>query len=465
MKYLSTRGNAPLLSFSDVALSGTARDGGLYVPESFPQFSRSDLKAMARLSYPALAFEILKPYVAGSIPDADLKTLLDDTYGAFHHPAVAPLQQVDTNIFLLELFHGETLAFKDYALQFLGRLFDYLLAKSRRHITVIGATSGDTGSAAIAACAGKSTMDIFVLHPQGRTSAVQRRQMTTVTAANVHNIAVEGSFDDCQDIVKALFADAKLVDELHLTAVNSINWARILAQVVYYFYAALRLGAPERAVSFVIPTGNFGNIYAGYVARQMGLPIQRLVAATNRNDILARFFESGAMEIRPVEPSLSPSMDIQISSNFERLLFEVYKRDGARTGSVLKSFRTDGSFAIGKAELTELQQLFRSVRVDDAATLSSIRDTYQHSGVLVDPHTAVGLAAARQLEGDTPIMSFACAHPAKFPDSVRDATGVTPPVPARLQAALDGTERFVVLENSVSKVRNHIRSQLQQAAA
>ncbi|MFN7227321.1 MAG: threonine synthase [Holosporales bacterium] len=459
MKYISTRGNAPSLGFSDVVLSGTARDGGLYVPERFIQFSRSDLRSMARLSYTQLAFTLLQPYVGNALSEEDLRDILIDSYGDFDHAAIAPMVQLEDNLFALELFHGPTLAFKDYALQFLGRLFDTLLSRSRRHITVIGATSGDTGSAAIAACRDKKTMDIFILHPEGRTSAIQRRQMTTVNAPNVHNIAVKGTFDDCQDIVKGLFADTALTEEMHLTAINSINWARILAQVVYYFYAALRLGAPERPVAFTVPTGNFGNVYAGWVARQMGLPIIRLNVATNHNDILTRFFNSGEMTINPVRPSASPSMDIQISSNFERLLFEIYGRDGGRVATVMKSFRNDGTFALSEADMKDLRQIFTAHRIDDTVTLTTIRDTWQRSGYLLDPHTAVGIAAAQHNKVEAVQIALACAHPAKFPDVVLKATGVTPAIPARLQSVLTDTEHFETQDNSLSKIRQRIRGQ------
>ncbi len=459
MKYISTRGNAPSLGFSDVVLSGTARDGGLYVPERFIQFSRSDLRSMARLSYTQLAFTLLQPYVGNALSEEDLRDILIDSYGDFDHAAIAPMVQLEDNLFALELFHGPTLAFKDYALQFLGRLFDTLLSRSRRHITVIGATSGDTGSAAIAACRDKKTMDIFILHPEGRTSAIQRRQMTTVNAPNVHNIAVKGTFDDCQDIVKGLFADTALTEEMHLTAINSINWARILAQVVYYFYAALRLGAPERPVAFTVPTGNFGNVYAGWVARQMGLPIIRLNVATNHNDILTRFFNSGEMTINSVRPSASPSMDIQISSNFERLLFEIYGRDGGRVATVMKSFRNDGTFALSEADMKDLRQIFTAHRIDDTVTLTTIRDTWQRSGYLLDPHTAVGIAAAQHNKVEAVQIALACAHPAKFPDVVLKATGITPAIPARLQSVLTDTEHFETQDNSLSKIRQRIRGQ------
>ena len=328
MRYVSTRGDAPVLGFDEVLLTGLARDGGLYMPEAWPRLGQAELKALAGRPYAEVATAVLKPFVGGAIADDDLRAMAEDTYRGFGHPAAAPLKQLDANLFLMELFHGPTLAFKDYALQLVGRLFDHVLKARRQRVTIVGATSGDTGSAAIEACRDRDAIDIFILHPKGRISEVQRRQMTTVDARNVHNIALEGTFDDCQDLVKAMFNDTAFRDELQLSAVNSINWARIAAQVVYYVTAALALGAPARKVTFAVPTGNFGNVFAGYAALQMGLPVERFIIGSNRNDILARLIATGEMAMAPVEPSLSPSMDIQVSSNFERLLFELYGRNG-----------------------------------------------------------------------------------------------------------------------------------------
>ncbi len=341
MQYVSTRGQAPALDFAGVLLAGLAEDGGLYVPETWPLFAAADWRALRGLRYPALAARIMRPFVGDAIEFATLEAICHDAYAGFGHPAVVPLIQLDTNLFVQELFHGPTLAFKDLALQLLGRLFDHILTARDQRVTIVGATSGDTGSAAIEACAGRARIDIAILHPAGRTSEVQRRQMTTVRQDNVANIAIQGTFDDCQDLVKAMFADAPFRAEMNLSAVNSINWARIAAQIPYYVAAAVALGAPDREVAFAVPTGNFGNILAGWSARRMGLPVARLVAGSNRNDILARFLDANDMSVRPVEPSLSPSMDIQVSSNFERLLFELLDRDGSATAAAMRGFPRD----------------------------------------------------------------------------------------------------------------------------
>jgi threonine synthase len=459
MKYISTRGRAPALDFSDVVLTGLASDGGLYVPESWPQLSATEMRALATLDYPRLAAALMAPYAAGALTEAELHRLATRAYAGFRHAAIAPLVQIGRDHWLMELFHGPTLAFKDYALQFLGYLFDHLLAARGEIVTVIGATSGDTGSAAIEACRDKPTMRVFIFHPHNRVSEVQRRQMTTVSSENVHNIALEGTFDDCQDMVKALFADTGLRNRLRLTAVNSINWARILAQVVYYFWAALRLGAPDRSVSFAVPTGNFGNVFAAYVARQMGLPIAKLVIGTNRNDILTRFFETGSMQMGAVEPSLSPSMDIQVSSNFERLLFDLWNRDGAKVAAAMQDFRTMERFVVTAAELATLNQLFQACRLSDAVTLQVIDDTNRTTGMTVDPHSAIGVGSGAQFLDAVPMVSLACAHPAKFPDAVRKATGMTPPLPPFLGGLLTRPERMKVMPNDFQRVRTFIAAQ------
>ncbi|HET7881840.1 MAG TPA: threonine synthase, partial [Acetobacteraceae bacterium] len=342
MRYISTRGTAPVRDFAGVLLAGLADDGGLYVPESWPHFSPADWRAMRGLPYHALAARVIQPFVGEAIPSATLAAMCRDAYAGFGHPAVAPLAQLETGLFAQELFHGPTLSFKDMALQLLGRMFDHVLGAHDARVTIVGATSGDTGSAAIEACAGRDRVDIAFLHPHERVSAVQRRQMTTVAAPNVANIAIEGTFDDCQDLVKAMFADAPFRQELRLSAMNSINWARIAAQVPYYVASALALGAPDREVAFAVPTGNFGNVLAAWVARRMGLPVARLIVGSNRNDILARFLEANDMTIATVAPTLSPSMDIQVSSNFERLLFELLDRDPAATAAAMAGFRADG---------------------------------------------------------------------------------------------------------------------------
>jgi threonine synthase len=387
--------------------------------------------------------------------------MIEETYsiGVFDHRAVAPLIQAGPNAWIMELFRGPTLSFKDYALQLLGRLFDYVLEKRGERMTIVGATSGDTGSAAIEACRNCRNIDIFILHPHNRTSDVQRRQMTTVDTDNVHNIALSGTFDDCQAIVKELFSDTALRDRLNLSAVNSINWARIMAQTVYYVTASLALGGPDRRVSFTVPTGNFGNVYAAWVAAQMGLPVGRLVRGTNRNDILTRFFETGRMETGTVEPSLSPSMDIQVSSNFERYLCALTGRDHAGLTAMMEQFRNEKRFAVAPNLLTKAQETFTAARCNDEQTLETIARTYAGTGVLIDPHTAVAMhCAAKTMEADpsVPMVVLACAHPAKFPEAVKKATGRTPPVPERLAAVMDKKERFTVLENDTSKIKDFV---------
>lgn len=386
MRYISTRGEAPTLEFDEVLLAGLATDGGLYVPETWPGFSADEIRAMRGLSYPDLAVRVMLPFLGGRIAEKEFAGLVRDAYGAFDHAAVLPLKQLDDGLWLMELFHGPTLAFKDVALQLLGRLFDHVLARRGERVTIVGATSGDTGSAAIEACRDRDAIDIFILHPHGRVSDVQRRQMTTVTSANVHNIAIEGSFDDCQDMVKAMFGTAEFRREMRLGAVNSINWARIMAQIVYYFRAAIALGAPDRPVAFAVPTGNFGNVYAAYAAREMGLPITQLVIGSNRNDILTRFMETGVMEARGVEPSLSPSMDIQVSSNFERLLFDACGREGAAVARTVAEFRETGRMTVPQGGMKAIEALFDGHRLDDDQTLAAIDAEYRASGELLDPH-------------------------------------------------------------------------------
>ncbi len=454
MKYISTRGNAPILDFDDVVLTGLARDGGLYVPEYIPTLTPAQLDAMATQSYEDIAFTVMRPFIGGRLDDAALRALIAKTYGTFDHAAIAPLVQLDQHLWLLELFHGPTLAFKDYALQFLGHLFDAILAKRGQRICVVGATSGDTGSAALAACANKSAVDIVILHPHGRVSDVQRRQMTSIIAPNVHNIAIKGTFDDGQDIVKALFNDLPFRDRVGLAAINSINWARVLAQVVYYVVAAVRLGAPHRPVSFAVPTGNFGNVYAAYVARQMGVPMTTLAIGTNKNDILHRFFTTGTMKIDQVDPSLSPSMDIQVSSNVERYLFDLKRRDGKNVAATMAMFRQAGEFSLSADEHARAQATFTSARLDDESTLQVMRDTYARSGYTLDPHTAIGVGAAHDVQGT--VIALACAHPAKFPDAVQKALGEFPAMPTRLKPVMEAEERYTVMENSVEAVKEYV---------
>ncbi len=467
MRYLSTRGKAPLLSFDEVLLTGLARDGGLYLPESWPSFSPQEIRALAGKPYAEVAFAVIRPFVGDSIAEADLRRILEETYDGFGHRAVAPLKQLDHRTWLMELFHGPTLAFKDYALQLVGRLFDHVLSQRGERVTVIGATSGDTGSAAIEACRDRDQVDIFMLHPKGRTSEVQRRQMTTILSPNVHNIALEGTFDDCQDQVKAMFNDMAFRDAMNLSAVNSINWARIMAQIVYYFVAAVALGAPDRAVAFSVPTGNFGNIYAAYAAGRMGLPVSQLIVGSNRNDILTRFFTSGAMEMAAVSPTLSPSMDIQVSSNFERLLFDLLDRDGDKVSETLSAFRETGRFAVTEKQLQRLRRLFDCHRLDDEETLAEIAARYAASGELLDPHSAIGTAAAGAVTRDdvSVVVALACAHPAKFPDAVEKASGKRPELPARLADLYEREERCTVLPNDLSTLQDFIRGRRPPADA
>lgn len=459
MKYVSTRGDAPELAFDDVLLAGLARDGGLYVPDVWPQFTAEEFEAMAGLSYAEIAFRVIRPFVGGTIEDGDLERMINETYAGFGHSAVAPLKQLGSNDWLLELFHGPTLAFKDYALQLVGRLFDHVLAARGERVTIVGATSGDTGSAAIESCRDRENVDIFILFPEGRVSPVQQRQMTTVHAANVHAIAINGTFDDCQDQVKAMFNDAQFRDAQNLSAVNSINWARVLGQIVYYVTAAVRLGAPGRPISFAVPTGNFGNVLAGWAAWKCGLPVDRLVIGTNSNDILFRFFESGEMKMAGVSPTLSPSMDIQVSSNFERLLFEMLGNDGAAVRDWLDDFRKTGTMSISDARLADARKMFDAARLDDEGTKRVIREVYEQTGELLDPHSAIGVAAGRARRGDSavPMVSLATAHPAKFPDAVEAATGIRPGLPPHLADLLEREERMTVLPNDLATLQQFVR--------
>jgi len=459
------------LSFEQALLAGLASDGGLYVPDQWPTLTPDDLRALRGLPYAEIATRVMLPFLGGALSEDEFRALASEAYAGFDHRAVTPLVQLDQGLWLLELFHGPTLAFKDVALQLLGRLFDHVLARSGRRITVIGATSGDTGSAAIEACRDRASLDIFMLHPHGRTSEVQRRQMTSVLSPNVFNLAIDGTFDDCQDLVKAMFADVAFRDQLALSAVNSINWARIMAQIVYYVSSAVALGAPERELAFAVPTGNFGNIYAAYGARAMGLPIRRLIVGSNRNDILTRFFETGVMLPAGVERTLSPSMDIQISSNFERLLFDLERRNGAALNERMASFRREGRFTVSAEQLAQARALFSAYRADDQVTEATIRAVWQESGHAIDPHTAVGVAAvaaarrAGELPDGVPVVSLACAHPAKFPEAVAAATGVRPALPARLADLLQRPERMTVLPADLSAVQDFIRQHARLAAA
>jgi len=459
MRYVSTRGIAPAKDFAGVLLAGLAEDGGLYVPETWPTLSPETQKKLTTQTYPAIAAHILSLFAGDAIAPKTLHTLAEDAYDTFRHPAIVPLVQLETHLWSLELFHGPTLAFKDLALQLVGRLFDHVLAERGQRITIVGATSGDTGSAAIEACRGRDRVDIVILHPHGRTSEVQRRQMTTVDASNVKNISIDGNFDDCQNLVKAMFADADFRQNINLSAVNSINWARIAGQIPYYVVSALALGAPGREVAFSVPTGNFGNVLAAWAARRMGVPIARLTVASNRNDILTRFLADNDMSVRPVEPSLSPSMDIGVSSNFERLLFELLGRNTAATAAAMAGFKATGRMEVPHAAWVEAKTLFHGFSLDDGATSAEIRRLFASTGYLADPHTAIGIAAARAtaLPGITTIAA-ATAHPAKFPDAIRQAVGITPPLPPHLADLYDRPETYSTAPNDLGTVQAAIRA-------
>jgi len=459
VKYISTRGDATPLSFEEVVLTGLAPDGGLYVPETLPTFSQQEIASWAGLSYQDLALKVISPFVDGEIPDADLKKIIDDSYSTFRHDAIAPMVQTGHNEWILELFQGPTLAFKDFALQFLGNLLDYILKKRDQKVVVMGATSGDTGSAAIEGCRHCDNIDIFILHPHNRVSDVQRRQMTTVLEDNVHNIAMEGNFDDCQNMVKASFGDQSFLPEgRQLVAVNSINWARIMAQIVYYFYAGLALGAPARPVAFSVPTGNFGDIFAGYLAKKMGLPIDQLIIGTNANDILHRCISENDHSKKELIHSLSPSMDIMVSSNFERLLFDLYGREGSEIKQLMEDFKS-GSMSLNDKALSTARELFTSYRLEDDEMIDVIRDVFESTEYLLDPHTAIGVQAARKTRRrqDIPMVCLSTAHPAKFPEAVRKA-GQTedPSLPHHMTDLFDREERLNVLDNDIGVVQQYV---------
>ena len=455
--YVSTRGDAPRLGFNDTLLAGLASDGGLYVPEKWPKVKHSTNEE----PFARRASEIIAPFVGGEISKNDLDAMCRTAYSTFRDPLVAPLRELGDNRWLLELFHGPTLAFKDVALQLVGRLFDHVLTARKQRITIIGATSGDTGSAAIDGVKGCANVSIVILYPKGRISEVQRRQMTTVQSKNVHTVAVDGSFDDCQDLVKAMFNDRAFRDEHKLAAVNSINWARVLAQVVYYFTAIELLGAADSApVSFSVPTGNFGNVLSGWIARRIGANVGHLIVGSNANDILTRFFETQTMSASQVVPTLSPSMDIQVSSNFERLLFEMNDRDGHATAAQLTRFRESKRLSLDAETFGKwIRPVFRGQRCSDAETLAKIAEMHRAHGVLVDPHTAVGLVATDACaEPDEPVVTLATAHPAKFADAVRQATGVTPELPEHLADLFDRPERSEMLPNDLAAVQRFVAS-------
>jgi len=466
MEYISTRGSAKTLDFEGVTLAGLASDGGLYVPAEWPQFSADDIAAMRGLSYVELAVKVMMPFVTPSLTEDELRTLCTRAYGRFAHQAVTPLVQFDQQQWLLELFHGPTLAFKDVALQLLGRLFEHFLAKSEDHLTIVGATSGDTGSAAIDAVAGRERVDIFMLHPKGRVSDVQRRQMTTVRAPNVHNIAIEGSFDDAQAMVKRMFVDQEMTGRFRISAVNSINWARLMAQVVYYFASAVQLGAPDRKVAFSVPTGNFGDVFAGYVAAKMGLPVEKLIVATNVNDILHRALSTGDYSAGTVTPTAAPSMDIQVSSNFERLLFDCGGRDGAALAEQMRGFEANKAMQLTNAQREGAAALFTSCRTDADAMTRAMSWAYQECGETIDPHTAIGLHAAREagIDPSVPVVTLATAHPAKFPDAVERATGSRPGLPSRVGDLFERQEALVELPGDYDAVAAFVAERATESA-
>ncbi len=454
MRYVSTRGESPELDFESVVLQGLAPDGGLYVPAEIPHFDAQTIASMSTMDYKEIAFTVMQPYM--DIPESDLKQLIDASYNNFNHSAVAPLVQIDNNQWVLELFHGPTLAFKDFALQFLGNLLDYYLSKTQQRVVIMGATSGDTGSAAIHGCYQSQWVDMFILHPYQKVSEVQRRQMTTLLADNVHNIALQGNFDDCQNMVKTCFNNPDFMpDRRKLVAVNSINWARIMAQIVYYFYAATRLGSPAKAISFSVPTGNFGDIYAGFMAKRMGLPIDQLVIATNVNDILHRCISANDYTLKPLQSSHSPSMDIMVSSNFERLIFDLYERDGDKVAALMDDLKS-GSLTLSRKALNVARQIFSSNVVDNTGCLEEIANRYYATGYLLDPHTAIGTAAGRAAQDNMsiPMVSLATAHPTKFPEAIElSGIEVTSKLPEFMSDILESEERFVVLDNNIKTVQ------------
>jgi len=458
LQYVSTRGEAPVLGFIDVTLAGLARDGGLYLPQSWPRLSADTIASFAGRPYAEVAVEVIRPFTGGQIAEHDLSRIAQEAYGTFRHPAVAPLAQIGANTFLLELFHGPTLAFKDLAMQFLARLMDYALEQRGERATIAVATSGDTGGAAVEAFRGRNRIDLVVLFPEGRVSDVQRRMMTTADDANIHAVAVQGTFDDCQALVKGMFNHHAFADRVRLAGVNSINWSRIVAQAVYYFTAAVALGAPHRKVAFTVPTGNFGDIFAGHVARSMGLPVDRLVIATNVNDILVRALTTGVYEPREAIATSSPSMDIQVSSNFERLLFEAYGRDAAALRGLMKNFAQSRRFEIAAAPLDEIRAGFAAGRADEDEVAATMRTALRETGQFVDPHTAVGIAVAEKEPHDPalPMVVLSTAHAAKFPDAVEAACGARPPLPAWLSGLNERREHITVLPPDQSDIEKFV---------
>ena len=456
MQYISTRGNAPRLDFKGAMLAGLAADGGLYVPETVPQFSLRELARLRSCDYPTLAYAIIAPYVGDTFSARALQRMIGAAYANFRHSAIAPLTQRAHGQYVLELFHGPSLSFKDFALQLLGQMLHSILREEKRQAVVLGATSGDTGSAAISACMGAKHMDVVILYPKGRTSDIQRKQMTTTGAKNVHALAVNGTFDDCQALVKTLFADASMRHEVNLLAVNSINWARVMAQIVYYFYAALALGAPAQRVHFCVPTGNFGDIFAGHMAKQMGLPLGKLIIASNSNDILTRCYKTGRYAVKNVHATVSPSMDIQVSSNFERLLFDLHERNAASVRTAMERFAKTQTLRLSPAAHADFKAQFLAASIDDKTTLAQIKQTYLQSGILLDPHTAVGVGVAENAQLDGSVVTLATAHPAKFPAAVKKATGIAPALPRHLAAIHTRKESIIPMANNAATLKRFI---------
>lgn len=462
MRYVSTRGKSPEVSFKEVLLRGLAPDGGLYLPTSWPQFNVKELRKVLgdNFSYQALASEIIYPFTKDSLDKDELSELIHRAYDSFSAEDIVPMKRLNSKLWIGELFHGPTLAFKDIALQLVGELFENQLQKKSENITIVGATSGDTGSAAIEACRDRERMEIFILHPHGRTSEVQRRQMTSVHSENVFNIAIEGTFDDCQDLVKGMFADVDFSTRINMSAVNSINWARVMAQIVYYWWASMQI-TDNGVVNFCVPSGNFGNIFAGFSAHNMGLPVERFIVASNRNDVLDRFFRNGEMELRDVAPTYSPSMDIQVSSNFERLLFEVFERDGLLVEQAFKTLRSKGTLSVSDDILAGIQRKWASSRVTDQETLAMIKKITEEYDYVIDPHTAVGIEAAERhmTQLQAPIISLATAHPSKFPDAVEEASGFSPILPSHLSDLYERKESYEILPNDEVIVKSYILKQ------
>ena len=462
MRYISTRGTAPILTFEEAMLTGLARDGGLYVPEHWPSLTHDQIAGFAGQSYEETAFQVMKPFIGDTFTDEEFRSIIAKAYSTFGHQARCPVVQTGPNDFLLELFHGPTLAFKDVAMQLIGQMFQVALKRRGDRVTIVGATSGDTGSAAMEAFKGLDAVDVFIMYPDGRVSDVQRRQMTTPPDNNVHALAIKGDFDTCQALLKDMFNDFEFRDGVKLAGVNSINWARVLAQVVYYFTSAVSVGAPYRKVSFTVPTGNFGDIFAAYVAKRMGLPIDRLVIATNQNDILHRTLKSGDHAKEGVTPSISPSMDIQVSSNFERLVFDLYDREGAAVAQLMDALKSEGAYALSQGALEKLQEEFDSGRCDEETTSATITQALETTGELLCPHSAVGVHVAGSVKRDpqVPMITLATAHPAKFPAAVEAATGVYPALPDRMADLFDLPERISKVDSSLEAVKSHVMDRI-----